>query len=189
MHYSFTLTRSLVRNAAIASTMLIAASITLRADSTCIGDCTPGSHLSGIGGNEDVEAGDSGFDIYFRPGLPNFSSSDSSDKQNSGSSDDYFVSGSWGDGGSLQFDSDNGSQGSNDNSQGSGGNGGNGNGGNKDFSFTQLFNAPGSGSGINSDGPIDPSPTPEPSNSALVMLGLGSAGLAAFKKLRLRRTE
>jgi len=185
MHFLFGVTRNLVRNLAIVSTVLFGASLALRADTTCIGDCTPGSHLYGISGNEDVEAGDSGFDIYFRPGLPTFSSSDSSDKKNSNSSDDYFVSGGWGGAGALQFDSGSGSQGSDDNSNGNGDNKGKGDG--KDSSLTQLFNAPGDGSGINCDPPSPGTdPTPEPRYSAIAMLGLGWALFGSYRIVKSR---
>jgi len=178
MQYLTHLAKSLARNAALASIVLTGAAFSLRADRTCIGDCTPASHLSGISGIEDLEAGASGFDIYFKPGLPIFFSSDSSNKKNSGSSEDSYVFGSWGDAGSLQFDSGGGSQGSGDNSPGHGDN--------KDSSLTQLFNSP--GPGIHCDPPpTDPAPTPEPRYSGLAMLGLGWALFGAYRLVRSRR--
>jgi hypothetical protein len=181
MQYLFRLTRGLVRNAAIASTVLVAASITLRADSTCIGDCGSGSHLSGISGTEDIEAGGSGFDIFFKPGLPGFFSSDSSNKQNSGSSDDYFVSGGWGGGGALQFDSGGGSPGSNNNPPGPDDN-------SIQSLLNQIFNSPGGGwkSAPPPMDPDPPAPTPEPRYSALAMLGLGWALFGSYRIVRSR---
>jgi len=187
MQYSDRVMQSLLRNAGIASLMLIAAAFTLRADSACIGDCGPGPHLSGISGTEDVEAGDSGFDIYFRPGLPTFSPSDSSDKQKSSSSDDYFVSGGFGDAGALQFDNGSGAPGSNDDSPGYDNNSGGSN-DDKNSSLTRLFNSP--LSGMQSDpSPMDPSPVPEPRYSGLAILGLGWAGFSAARFLKSRSED
>lgn len=168
-------TKSLLTHAAFTSIVLAAVTISLRADSTCIGDCGQGaSHLSDISGIEDVAAGASGFDIYFKPWLPIFLTGPSD--LDSQSSNDSSSSGGWSDAGPLSFLGDGGSPGSNDGPPGP-----------SDNTFSSppshLFNSPISGT---KDTPTPTDPTPEPRYSALAMLGLGWAGLAASRIVRSR---
>jgi hypothetical protein len=160
---------------------LAAGSLSLRADMVCMGDCEQptASHLSGISGSEDVEDGISGFDIFFKPGVPIFligPSSMAGELNSSGdfassklaAADPFLGGGDW-TGVPLEGSS-----------PGSGS-------GFSDPSLVTLLNnlAHSSGPGdIAPPAPDPPAPTPEPRYSGLAMLGLGGAVLALFRRLR-----
>lgn len=172
------------RTAALIVCGLAAGSLSLRADMVCMGECEqPTSHLSGISGFEDVEDGTSGFDIFFKPGVPIFliAPSGMADQLNSSgksafdklSATDPFLGG--GDWTAVPL-----SDGSSGSSSGS-----------SDPSIVNLLNKlvdSSSHGSLDPPVPDPPAPTPEPRYSGLAMLGLGGAVLGLFRKLRPSRT-
>lgn len=159
----------------------MATAISLRADTACISDCDATiSHLSDISGFEDVEAGPSGFDIFFRPDFPTEMTGQSSLADSvSPSSVSESTGGSSslsGDGGTLSFVS---TDGVSDTPAASD---------NLGTVLSQVLGAPNLGTPAN-PGPTDPSAAPEPRYSALAVLGLGWAGLLVLKFAKSRRGD
>ena len=171
------------KTAALIVFTLAAGAISLRADMACIGDCEQSatSHLSGISGSEDVEDGVSGFDIFFKPGVPTFLIAPSSLSDQLNSSDN---SGSDGSGGGLLSFLGGGGLTEMPLSESSSSGFSTATGDPPIMSLlNQVVNSSGPGT-LDPPAPDPPAPTPEPRYSGLAMLGLGGAVLRLFRKLR-----
>jgi len=176
------------RTATLIVFAVAAGSIPLRADMVCMGDCEqPTSHFSGISGIEDLEAAISGFDVFFKPGVPIFVIAPPNTASQLDSSTNS-ASGAWTDAGPLFSSGSDDPSGSpsesNSSSSGSQRSG--------DQSIVtlvnQLINSPAADIGSSSTDPPDtPAPTPEPRYFALALLGLGWTGLVAFRKFKTPR--